>query len=81
MRKRFLVLSNRVSFIKYLRDNYSNREIGKIKYNNQEIGISLSFDGELYNQTEDRYFERVESSQLWDKLYGLARLGELDVFG
>jgi len=76
-----MVLSNRVSFVKHLRDNYSNREIGKIKYNNQEIVISLSFDGELYNQTEDRYFERVESSQLWDKLYGLARLGELDVFG
>jgi hypothetical protein len=77
-----LVLADEYSFIKYMREKFTNKDIFRTmnEKSNKEMLISISFTGDLYDKVTGDYFERVESLNLWNKMYRLAKRGEIELF-
>jgi hypothetical protein len=77
-----LIMSNLNSFIKYMRENYTNQDIMK-KINSEtqkEMMVSISFTGELYDKISGDYFDSFQNQNLWNRMYHLAKEEKLDIF-
>jgi hypothetical protein len=77
-----LILSDLNSFIKYMRENYTNQDIMKeINSETQkEMMVSISFTGELYDKISGDYFDSFQNQNLWNRMYHLAKEEKLDIF-
>ena len=77
-----LILSDLNSFIKYMRENYTNQDIMKeINSETQkEMMVSISFTGELYDKIDGDYFDRIQNQNLWNQMYHLAKEEKLNIF-
>jgi len=56
-----------------------DRDIIKIKHNNEEMLVSISFTGDLYDKKSGYYFDKLESHNLWNQIYRFAKIGKLKV--
>jgi plasmid replication initiation protein len=76
-----LILSDLYTFVKYMRENYTNQNIMKVinSKSQKEMMVSISFTGELYDKIEGNYFDRVENQNLWNQIYNLAKRGLLTI--
>ena len=74
-----LILSDLHSFVKHIKNNYVNRDIINIKHNKEEMLVSISFTGDLYDKKSGYYFDKVESHDLWNQIYRFAKSGTLEV--
>jgi hypothetical protein len=65
-----------------MREKFTNKDIFRTmnEKSNKEMLISISFTGDLYDKVSGDYFERVESLTLWNKMYRLAKRGEIGLF-
>ena len=72
-------LNNLKSFIAYMRKNFINQVliVTKDKYTNEEVKISISEDGLLYDRYTAREFDNKRSEEIWKYLYELAKNDEL----
>jgi len=74
MRK--LVLADQYSFMQYMRENFIDKEV----WEKEEKIISVSFTGELFDKKSGNFFDAKTNHELWSELYGLVRLGKIEVF-
>ncbi len=74
MRK--LILGDQYSFMQYMRENFIDKEV----WEKDNMMISVSFTGELFDKRSGEFFDAKTNHELWGELYGLVRLGEVEIF-
>lgn len=76
-----LILSDKFSFAQHMKENYIDQDILKTTHSQtrEEIIVSISFTGALYDKKSGDYFDERESHSLWNQLYRFAQIGKLEV--
>jgi len=74
-------LSSRKIFIEYMRKNYVNKNIMETidKHTLQQITISISTYGKLYDKKSGNQFDAKRANEIWNTLYELAQNGRLGI--
>jgi len=74
-------LSSKRIFIEYMRKDYINRDILKIidKKTGKPMLLSISKYGKLYDKDSGDSFDAKRANEIWDRLYVLAKKGELEI--
>ena len=70
-------MKNLQKFIAYIRANYTNKKIIESidKYSSQQILLSVSEDGKLYNKRTTTPIDPKRSQELWQSLYDMNKSG------
>jgi uncharacterized protein YjhX (UPF0386 family) len=78
---RRLILSDKFSFMQYMKENYVDEDVFKTTHSQtrEEIMVSISFTGALYDKKSGEYFDERESYNLWNQLYRFAQIGKLEI--
>jgi len=76
-----LILSDFYTFVKYMRENYTNQDIMRAvnSETQKEMMVSISFTGDLYDKKNEEYFDRTQNQNLWNMIYNLAKRGKLKI--
>ena len=76
-----LMLGDFYTFVKYMRENYTNQDVMKAisSETQKEMMVSISFTGDLYDKIEEDYFDRTQNQNLWNMMYNLAKQGKLKI--
>ena len=76
-----LILSDFYTFVKYMRENYTNQDVMRAvnSQTQKEMMVSISFTGDLYDKKNEEYFDRTQNQNLWNIMYNFAKKGKLKI--